>query len=54
MMKVSNGQAGDGSYIYEEASSDGNFRQYDENGKLIGSTYEEDQAQLGNPNGELE
>ena len=52
--KVSNGQAGDGSYIYEEASSDGNFRQYDENGKLIGSTYEEDQAQLGNPNGELE
>ena len=52
--KVSNGQAGDGSYIYEETSSDGNVRQYDENGKLIGSTYEEDQAQLGNPNGELE
>ena len=51
---MSNGQAGDGSYIYEETSSDGNVRQYDENGKLIGSTYEEDQAQLGNPNGELE
>lgn len=52
--KVSNDQAGDGSYIYEKKYDDGNFRQYDENGKLIGSTFEEDQAQLGNPNGELE
>lgn len=41
------------SYIYEESSPDGNVRQYDENGKLIGSTYDEDQSQLGNPDGNL-
>ena len=37
-----------------ESSSDGNIRQYDANGKLIGSTYDEDQAKLGNPDGNLE
>ena len=42
------------SYIYQESSSDGNIRQYDANGKLIGSTYDEDQAKLGNPDGNLE
>lgn len=52
--KVSNGQAGDGSYIYEKKYDDGNVRQYDENGNLIGSTFDEDQAQLGNANGDLE
>lgn len=52
--KVSNGQAGDGSYFYEKTYDDGNVRQYDENGNLIGSTFDEDQAQLGNPNGDLE
>ena len=30
------------------------IRQYDANGKLIGSTYDEDQAKLGNPDGNLE
>lgn len=52
--KVYNGQADDGSYLYEERSDDGNVRQYDENGNLVGSTYEEDQAKLGNTNGDLE
>ena len=52
--KVYNGQADDGSYIYEKKYDDGNVRQYDENGNLIGSTFEEDQAQLGNTNGNLE
>lgn len=42
------------SYIYQESSSDGNVRQYDANGNLIGSTYDEDQAKLGNPDGNLE
>ena len=42
------------SYIYQESYSDGNIRQYDANGKLIGSTYDEDQAKLGNPDGNLE
>lgn len=51
---VFNGQAGEG-YIREVTYSDGNFRQYDNaTGKLIGSSFEGDQARLGNPNGELE
>ena len=51
---VFNGQAGEG-YIREVTYSDGNFRQYDNaTGKLIGSSFEGDQARLGNPNGNLE
>ena len=51
---VFNGQAGEG-YIREVTYSDGNFRQYDNaTGELIGSSFEGDQARLGNPNGELE
>ena len=41
-----NYQAGDGSHYREVNYKDGNFRQYDSNGKLIGSSYESDQAQL--------
>lgn len=41
-----NKQAGDGSYYRQVEYRDGNIRQYDNNGKLIGSTYESDQAQL--------
>lgn len=51
---VFNGQAGEG-YIREVTYSDGNFRQYDNaTGEFIGSSFEGDQARLGNPNGELE
>ena len=51
---VFNGQAGEG-YIREVTYSDGNFRQYDNaTGKLIGSSFEGDQARLGNPHGNLE
>ena len=49
-----NGQAGEG-YIREVTYSDGNFRQYDSvTGELIGSSFEGDQARLGNPDGNLE
>lgn len=41
-----NYQAGDGSHYREVKYKDGNIRQYDRNGKLIGSSYESDQAQL--------
>lgn len=51
---VFNGQAGEG-YIREVTYSDGNFRQYDNaTGELIGSSFDGDQARLGNPNGNLE
>lgn len=39
-------QAGDGSYYKEVNYKDGNFRQYDTNGELIGSSYDSDQAKL--------
>ena len=49
-----NGQAGEG-YIREVTYSDGNFRQYDSvTGELIVSSFEGDQARLGNPDGNLE
>jgi flagellar basal body-associated protein FliL len=49
-----NGQAGEG-YIREVTYSDGNFRQYDSvTEELIGSSFEGDQARLGNPDGNLE
>ena len=38
--------AGDGSHYREVEYKDGNFRQYDSNGKLICSSYESNQAQL--------
>ncbi|WP_304125718.1 flagellar protein, FliL [Methanosphaera cuniculi] len=41
-----NYQAADGSHYKEVSYSDGNFRQYDSNGKLIGSSYESDQSKL--------
>jgi len=41
-----NYQAGDGSKYREVKYKDGNIRQYDSNGKLIGSSYDSDQAQL--------
>ena len=41
-----NYQAGDGSHYREVEYKDGNIRQYSSDGKLIGSTYESDQAQL--------
>ncbi len=41
-----NYQAGDGSHYKEVEYKDGNFRQYDSNGKLIGSSYKSDQAKL--------
>jgi len=41
-----NYQAGDGSHYREVKYKDGNIRQYDTSGKLIGSSYESDQAQL--------
>ncbi len=41
-----NYQAGDGSYYREVDYKDGGMRQYDKNGKLIGSTYDSDQDQL--------
>ncbi|PAV07481.1 flagellar protein, FliL [Methanosphaera cuniculi] len=41
-----NYQADDGSHYKEVSYSDGNFRQYDSNGKLIGSSYESDQSKL--------
>lgn len=41
-----NYQAGDGSTYKEVSYKDGNFRQYDSNGNLIGSSYDSDQAQL--------
>ncbi len=41
-----NYQAGDGSHYREVKYKDGNIRQYDKNGKLIGSSYQSDQAQL--------
>lgn len=43
---VTNHQAGDGSLMLEVTYSDGNFRQYDKNGKLIGSSFESDQKYL--------
>lgn len=50
----SNDQNGGGSYR-EVTYEDGGFRQYDsESGDLIGSSYEEDQEQLGVVNGDLE
>lgn len=49
--KVWDGQSN--MYIYQETSSDGNVRQYDANGNLIGSTYDEDQSKLGNDDGNL-
>lgn len=36
----------DGSYYKEINYKDGNFRQYDTNGKLIGSSYDSDQSKL--------
>lgn len=41
-----NYQRGDGSKYREVQYKDGNIRQYDSSGKLIGSTYDSDQAQL--------
>lgn len=41
-----NYQAGDGSHYRQVEYKDGNIRQYDTKGKLIGSTYDSDQAQL--------
>ncbi|MDE4079017.1 flagellar protein, FliL [Candidatus Methanosphaera massiliense] len=41
-----NYQAGDGSHYKQVEYSDGNFRQYDYNGKLIGSSYDSDQKYL--------
>lgn len=41
-----NYQAGDGSHYKEVSYSDGNIRQYDSSGKLIGSTYDSDQSKL--------
>jgi len=41
-----NKQAGDGSYYRQVEYRDGNIRQYDLNGRLIGSSYDSDQAQL--------
>ena len=50
----SNDQEGEGSYR-EVNYDDGGFRQYDsESGELIGSSYEEDQEQLGVVDGNLE
>ena len=50
----SNDQEGGGSYR-EVNYDDGGFRQYDsESGELIGSSYEEDQEQLGVVDGNLE
>lgn len=49
-----NYQAGDGSHYKQVEYADGNMRQYDYDGNLIGSTYESDQKQLGNEHGELE
>lgn len=50
----SNDQEGEGSYR-EVNYNDGGFRQYDtESGELIGSSYEEDQEQLGVVDGNLE
>ena len=49
-----NGQ-NDGGYFREVTYKDGGFRQYDNaTGELIGSSYDEDQEQLGNPDGNLE
>ena len=49
-----NGQ-NDGGYFREVNYKDGGFRQYDNaTGELIGSSYDEDQEQLGNVNGNLE
>jgi len=39
-------QAGDGSYYRQVNYKDGNIRQYDTNGELIGSSYDSDQAKL--------
>ncbi|MBR0472223.1 MAG: flagellar protein, FliL [Methanosphaera sp.] len=41
-----NYQAGDGSKYREVKYKDGNIRQYDSKGRLIGSSYDSDQAQL--------
>ena len=41
-----NKQKGDGSYYRQVVYRDGNIRQYDTSGRLIGSSYESDQAQL--------
>ena len=41
-----NYQAGDGSHYREVEYKDGNFRQYNSKGQLIGSSYDSDQAQL--------
>lgn len=43
---VENYQAGDGSIMKEVTYSDGNIRQYDIYGNLIGSTFPEDQQYL--------
>lgn len=49
-----NGQNGEGSYR-EVTYKDGGFRQFDtETGDLIGSSYDEDQEQLGVVDGNLE
>ncbi len=49
-----NGQ-NDGGYLREVTYKDGGFRQYDNaTGELVGSSYDEDQEQLGNNNGDLE
>lgn len=50
VIKKLNKQAGDGSSYNEVNYEDGGMRQYDtETGKLIGSTYEEDQGRNGGP-----
>lgn len=41
-----NYQKGDGSHYREVKYKDGNIRQYDSKGRLIGSSYDSDQAQL--------
>ena len=49
-----NGQNDEG-YFREVTYKDGGFRQYDNaTGELIGSSYDEDQEQLGVVNGDLE
>ena len=46
-----NSQEGNG-YFYQINYTDGNFRQYDtKTGKLIGSSFNEDQSILGNADG---
>ena len=49
-----NYQQGDGSYYKEVSDSNGDIRQYDTNGKLIGSTHDSDQQYLKDNYGSVE